>query len=437
MPKNRKPRKHRGATQNQTGANRSPCKCLTILIGSVDLHSLSRHELRGPTPNNGFFSISIPQLRSLVAQGGYDLESSQARLWLNYNKDRIHLFHSNQQAAHEALEEKKLNQEARNRERQCRLEAEKFAKEAANNAIGFLTLRYSGSVEDRRKLFAPCLTHQSNQANLFPASLSTCNFADIEHQLNTSALTNEPFIKQHLLTQNEDVSSYIASQSVPGTSHQSPSELEFSPSTPTSLFAFSQGLIHPISGPAKSIEPSETIGLHTPSPYLALALQKQVIMSSQPVPDPTGGVDGSIKDVIQNLFVLQQHISAYRSENQERLTQQVEEVARSLGDLEHTVSKPNNPLHNIRVAPDIIDYVDDGRNPDIYTRDFVELVQRGNSVMNGKQKAFRDFSKVFAKALKDNFDGMGNEVDMIMSDAGMEEKEGKFIEKEPSSRNGA
>ena len=51
------------------------------------------------------------------------------------------------------------------------------------------------------------------------------------------------------------------------------------------------------------------------------------------------------------------------------------------------------------IPPEIIDYVDDGRNPDIYTREFVELVQRGNAVINGKREAFADFSRIFADKL--------------------------------------
>ena len=152
-------------------------------------------------------------------------------------------------------------------------------------------------------------------------------------------------------------------------------------------------------------------------------------MSNQPARDLTGGVDASIKDLIQQLFFLQQYISQFRNEKQSGLINQAEEVARSIGRLEDQVTRPDNPLHNVTVAPEIIDYVEDGRNPDIFPRDFVELVARGNSVMNGKQKAFKDFSKIYAKALKDNFDGLDEEVDSIMREAGLVEKNGKFVEK--------
>ncbi|KAL7626622.1 RNA polymerase II mediator complex subunit [Parahypoxylon ruwenzoriense] len=48
------------------------------------------------------------------------------------------------------------------------------------------------------------------------------------------------------------------------------------------------------------------------------------------------------------------------------------------------------------IPPELIQYVDNGRNPDIYTREFVELVRRGNQLMKGKQAAFASFRDVLA-----------------------------------------
>ncbi|KAI2639775.1 mediator complex, subunit Med10 [Hypomontagnella submonticulosa] len=48
------------------------------------------------------------------------------------------------------------------------------------------------------------------------------------------------------------------------------------------------------------------------------------------------------------------------------------------------------------IPPELIQYVDNGRNPDIYTREFVELVRRGNQLMRGKQGAFASFRDVLA-----------------------------------------
>jgi mediator of RNA polymerase II transcription subunit 10 len=48
------------------------------------------------------------------------------------------------------------------------------------------------------------------------------------------------------------------------------------------------------------------------------------------------------------------------------------------------------------VPPELLEYVENGRNPDIYTREFVELVRRGNQLMRGKMHAFGSFRDILA-----------------------------------------
>lgn len=51
------------------------------------------------------------------------------------------------------------------------------------------------------------------------------------------------------------------------------------------------------------------------------------------------------------------------------------------------------------MPPELLEYVENGRNPDIYTREFVELVRRGNQLAKGKQRAFADFRDVLAEQM--------------------------------------
>lgn len=48
------------------------------------------------------------------------------------------------------------------------------------------------------------------------------------------------------------------------------------------------------------------------------------------------------------------------------------------------------------MPPELLEYVENGRNPDIYTREFVELVRRGNQLMRGKVHAFGSFRDILA-----------------------------------------
>ena len=135
-----------------------------------------------------------------------------------------------------------------------------------------------------------------------------------------------------------------------------------------------------------------------------------------PVKDPNS-VQGTIKDIIQHFYEIQAQTHGFQAQTQDALVDKLTELTQDLAHLKSLASPtehPNNPVHSIRIAPEIVDYVDDGRNPDIFTRDFVEVVQRSNAVINGKQQAFDDFTKVYAKALKKGIPGVAKQVDMIM-----------------------
>lgn len=77
-----------------------------------------------------------------------------------------------------------------------------------------------------------------------------------------------------------------------------------------------------------------------------------------------------------------------------------------------------------------MDYVDGGRNPDVYTREFVELVQRGNAVLNGKQEAFKSFSEVYAQELASAMPETKRQVERVMHNAGLKIRGVEFAEGE-------
>lgn len=158
-------------------------------------------------------------------------------------------------------------------------------------------------------------------------------------------------------------------------------------------------------------------------PHLAIMADSYKQRSSDPAQAQAQypkSTERALKKVAEDLFQMQQQVQGFVPETQTILINQMTELAQSLAALRNNTSptvSPDNPIHQTHIAPEIIDYVDDGRNPDIYTRDFVELVQRGNAVMNGKQKAFRDFSQVFAAALKENISDISDDVNRIMARA--------------------
>lgn len=82
------------------------------------------------------------------------------------------------------------------------------------------------------------------------------------------------------------------------------------------------------------------------------------------------------------------------------------------------LSSPDPPLHSVNLPPEIIDYVDNARNPDIYTREFVELVQRGNQDLKGKAEAFAGFRDVLAREMASAMPECKKEVKRVVEATG-------------------
>lgn len=66
------------------------------------------------------------------------------------------------------------------------------------------------------------------------------------------------------------------------------------------------------------------------------------------------------------------------------------------------------------VPRDLVQYVEAGRNPDIYTREFVELVRRTNQLRAGKRGAFAQFRDTLAGQIRSALPELGGDVDRIM-----------------------
>ncbi|KAI1913465.1 RNA polymerase II mediator complex subunit [Ophidiomyces ophidiicola] len=146
-------------------------------------------------------------------------------------------------------------------------------------------------------------------------------------------------------------------------------------------------------------------------------------------------IDDDLKDVIQNFFEIQSAVHGYLGpETQQELVKKLKSLTISLQTLSaHSAadpsyvepslsrlsfSSPNPPLHSVKLPPEIIDYVDAARNPDIYTREFVELVQKSNQDLKGKMEAFASFQEVLAKEMESAMPECKKEIERVMEATG-------------------
>ncbi|KAH0528589.1 hypothetical protein TsFJ059_003429 [Trichoderma semiorbis] len=129
-------------------------------------------------------------------------------------------------------------------------------------------------------------------------------------------------------------------------------------------------------------------------------------------------IEQQLKDVIQDFYRIMVQVSTYDSmgrSSKEVLSNEIKNLSDSLQSV-HTAASPPNHLPS--VPPELLEYVENGRNPDIYTREFVELVRRGNQLMRGKVNAFASFRDVLAEQMASAMPELRDDVARVLEATG-------------------
>ncbi|KAJ4391162.1 RNA polymerase II mediator complex subunit [Gnomoniopsis smithogilvyi] len=81
------------------------------------------------------------------------------------------------------------------------------------------------------------------------------------------------------------------------------------------------------------------------------------------------------------------------------LAAQLTQLSNALQDIHRLAGDAQASGTLADIPRELILYVDNGRNPDIYTREFVELVRRENQLMRGKMRAFAGFRDILGREI--------------------------------------
>lgn len=73
---------------------------------------------------------------------------------------------------------------------------------------------------------------------------------------------------------------------------------------------------------------------------------------------------------------------------------------------------------DIILPPELIAYVESSRNPDVYTREFVEAVQRMNQMLKGRYEAYRTLRDDLAAEIIANIPELKDDVVKIVATTG-------------------
>ncbi|KAK4123294.1 hypothetical protein N657DRAFT_646046 [Parathielavia appendiculata] len=154
-----------------------------------------------------------------------------------------------------------------------------------------------------------------------------------------------------------------------------------------------------------------------------------------PINSDLQNVQEEVKNVIQDLFQILVQVSNYDAlgrPTREPLAQDfqtLDETLRTLHATALSASTTSNGADKAIPEP-LIHYVENGRNPDIYTREFVELVRRMNQLARGKTHAFRDFRDVLAREMSIALPELRADVGRVLEATGGATPESENVEGE-------
>ncbi|KAF2455889.1 transcription factor subunit Med10 of mediator complex-domain-containing protein [Lineolata rhizophorae] len=122
-----------------------------------------------------------------------------------------------------------------------------------------------------------------------------------------------------------------------------------------------------------------------------------------------------MKTVVQTLYnLIVTPLEFQGTSSEDALRRDISNLAAQLAHLHRAA-----PSVSVNIPPDIIQYVEDGRNPDIYTREFVELVQRNNQRLKGKSDALAAFRDILAADIAGAMPEMRGEVVRVLESVGV------------------
>lgn len=107
-------------------------------------------------------------------------------------------------------------------------------------------------------------------------------------------------------------------------------------------------------------------------------------MSSSP---PLEQLEQTLERAIENVRQVRIVVSDFQPQGQPGLNQKLQQICRDLSEID----KLRSTVSDIQVPLDVFDYIDSGRNPQLYTKDCMEKAHSKNEEVKGKIDAYRMF----------------------------------------------
>ncbi|KAJ4304792.1 RNA polymerase II mediator complex subunit [Kalmusia sp. IMI 367209] len=103
--------------------------------------------------------------------------------------------------------------------------------------------------------------------------------------------------------------------------------------------------------------------------------------------------EDEMKEIVQHLYnLIVQGYDHHGAPSITAMKAEIQALIQQLVKLSQTA-----PSVHIEIPPEVTQYVESSRNPDIFTREFVETVQRMNQMLKGRNDAYRLLQETLAR----------------------------------------
>ena len=121
-----------------------------------------------------------------------------------------------------------------------------------------------------------------------------------------------------------------------------------------------------------------------------------------------------LKVVIQNLYnLIVQGIEHQGPATQEAMKREIQSLVANLITLTR-----NAPNYDIAIPVEIVQYVENSRNPLIFNRELVEAVQRKNQLLKARCEAFAQMRDILAKDIIGSIPELKDDVKRVVESTG-------------------
>lgn len=125
--------------------------------------------------------------------------------------------------------------------------------------------------------------------------------------------------------------------------------------------------------------------------------------------DTLSSIETSIKDLIETFIELNLTVYDYSNteDTQNSILHNLNKTftnLKELNDASFTLANDKTvPSQNMNIPLDVIQYIENTRNPDVYTREFVESIKLANNYQREKQNALKYMSQKFGEGIIEAF----------------------------------